>query len=346
MARVTYLLYQYPQLSESYASTELRAVSPDHEIDVISLNEADCLCEDGALPYRVIGDETEILERTRDFKPDIIHTHWLGPRLGVSVRLARALDVPLTIRAHSFDVLWKKPRRRWYRRSSSRDTSPPIAENLDFLRSDSCLGILTFPFSTERLAGAGIPEEKLIPCRPVLDYERFHDESPNAPGVLNGGAALPKKDFFAYLELGRLVPELDFDLYPIGYGLEKLRERNEELNNPVKICEAVPQREMPTVYKDHNWLVYTADREIGTVGWPVSISEAQAAGVGICIPNLRPDIRDLVGPAGFVYDTIEEAADIIRQPYPDSMREEGFRFARLSDVREHIHLLTDLWKAA
>ena len=347
MARITYLLYQYPQLSESYASTEMRAVSDTHDIDVISLVAADVTNEVDALPFTVIGDEAEILDRARAFEPDVIHTHWLGSPLDSAVNLARALDVPLTIRAHSFDVLWPKPRRRWYQRAKSQtDTSPPIANNLDFLCSDQCLGILTFPFSIPRLVGAGLPESKLIPCRPVLNYERFHDESPNGQGVLNGGAALPKKDFLAYLELAKRVPEKTFDLYSIGYRTDEVVKRNLELGNPVTIHPPVQQREMPAVYKNHEWFVYTADSRSKTVGWPVSISEAQASGVGVCVPNLLPDIAELVGPAGFVYDSMEEVADIIRQPYPESMRQSGFEFARLSDVHSHIHRLTDLWESA
>ena len=37
----------------------------------------------------------------------------------------------------------------------------------------------------------------------------------------------------------------------------------------------------------------------------MAIAEAQAAGVGVCMPNIRPDIKEYVGEAGFVYDSIE-----------------------------------------
>ncbi|MEC9376228.1 MAG: hypothetical protein VYA80_07665 [Pseudomonadota bacterium] len=345
MSRITYILYQYPQLSESYASTEMRSILDKHDIDIISLVAADVANKDDALPFTVIDNEAEILNRTRAFKPDIIHTHWLGPRLKVSVNLSKALDVPLTIRAHSFDVLWPKPRRRWYQSASKFvDTSSAIAENLDFLCSELCLGILTFPFSVQRLIGAGIPENKLIPCRPVLNFDRFYDESPNGSGVLNCGAALPKKDFIAYLELAQLVPDKHFDLYSIGYDTEKIVHRNNELNRPVTIFPPVQQIDMPAIYKSHEWFVYTANLSLGTVGWPVSISEAQASGVGVCMPNIRPDIKELLGPAGYIYNSIDEVAEIIRQPYPDHMRQAGFEHAKLSDIKNHIHLLTDLWK--
>ena len=37
----------------------------------------------------------------------------------------------------------------------------------------------------------------------------------------------------------------------------------------------------------------------------MAIAEAQADGVGVCIPNIRPDIKEYVGEAGLIYDSIE-----------------------------------------
>ena len=159
--RITYLVYQFPQLSETYACTEIRNLAQDHEIDVISLTEPEV--PDPAEPeVFVSSDEEAIFERARAFAPDVLHTHWLGPQLGQACTLARRLDIPMTVRAHSFDVLWSAPGRRWKGFGPRKpDQSKPIKKNLDFLKSEACLGILTFPFSVERLMGAGIPEEKL-----------------------------------------------------------------------------------------------------------------------------------------------------------------------------------------
>jgi hypothetical protein len=336
MKRVTYILYNYPQLSETYVSSELTRIASDHVVDIISLERSNERIDDEQ-PYVFERDEAKIVERTRAFAPDVIHTHWLwGPQLMYACRLARTLDRPLTVRGHSFDVLALKPA----------DPYPSIARNLDILCGEQCLGILSFPFGIPRLIEAGLPEHKLIPCRPVVDYERFHDESPNGQGVVNVGACLPKKDFRGYLDLAMQVRELNFDLYPIGPQTDALRKVNEELGSPVTIHSPVRHSTMRGVYKQHEWLVYTADRNLNTVGWPVSIGEAQACGAGICMPNLRPDVKDLVGPGGFIYDSLDEVREIIRQPYPESMRRAGFEHARRSDVREHLPLLTNLWHQA
>jgi hypothetical protein len=336
MRRVTYLVSCYPTFAETYISTELSHVSKEFEVDVIGVTPP----EEGAeadVRYVVEMDEAKILERTCAFAPAVIHTHWLwGPQLDIACRLAKVLERPLTIRAHSFDVL------------GIQDDGPrsPAATHRDFLRSEYCLGILTFPFGVARLARAGILESKLIPCRPVVDYERFHDESPNGSGVMNVGACLAKKDFPSYLQLARRVPGQQFGLYPVGPYVAALRETNRTLGSPVAIHAPVPHRQMPAVYKRHEWLIYTADRQLATVGWPICIAEAQASGVGVCMPNLRPDIKDWVGPAGFVYDSLDEVVEILQQPYPASMRRAGFEHARRADIREHLPLLTNLWKQA
>jgi hypothetical protein len=99
-------------------------------------------------------------------------------------------------------------------------------------------------------------------------------------------------------------------------------------------------------YKQHQWLVYTAAFELATVGWPMAVAEAQAAGVGVCMPNIRPDLKEYIGNAGYLYDSISEVAEIIAKPVPDEIREAGFLQAKKSDIQEHKHLLTDLWHKA
>lgn len=101
---------------------------------------------------------------------------------------------------------------------------------------------------------------------------------------------------------------------------------------------------MPAEYKRHRWLVYTADFDIPTVGWPMAIAEAQAAGVGVCMPRIRPDLAEYVGP-GVLYDSIDEVSSIVSGPVPDEMREAGFEHAMRSDIGRDKHRLTDLWQS-
>jgi hypothetical protein len=103
---------------------------------------------------------------------------------------------------------------------------------------------------------------------------------------------------------------------------------------------------MPAEYKNHAWLVYTAAHEFNTVGWPLAVAEAQAAGVGVCVPNLRPDLRDYAGPAAILYNSIADVADVVARPPSDELRCVGFEHAKKSDVGVHKRLLTNLWRKA
>ncbi len=149
-----------------------------------------------------------------------------------------------------------------------------------------------------------------------------------------------------FLELASVVPHTKFNLYPLGYETPEIKKLNERMNNPVNIVPPVQPEDMLAEYKKHRWLVYTASREMNSVGWPMAVAEAQAAGVGVCLPNIRPDLKEYLGDAGFLYESVSDVARIISRPFPDEMRETGFEQARKSDVFKHKAILLDLWNKA
>ena len=76
--------------------------------------------------------------------------------------------------------------------------------------------------------------------------------------------------------------------------------------------------------------------------WSLTLAEIMLAAAMICSTYrlLRgPRAQDRV--VGF--DSLEEAAEILRKPCPPEMREAGFRQARRSDVSQHIRILLDIW---
>lgn len=64
----------------------------------------------------------------------------------------------------------------------------------------------------------------------------------------------------------------------------------------------------------------------------MSIAEAQGAGVGVCMANIRPDLREYVGPAGFFVRLNQPSAKIISKPFPAESREMGFDHAKKLDI--------------
>ncbi len=330
--RVLYILVQYPQLSETYIRTEIEALQDDYDLRIVSMMPADYPYGD-AYPFELCTTRDAIQAQIDAFRPHVIHTHWLHTQLPLVIELSHANGVPFTVRSHSFDTL-------------TRDVSPAIAGAVEALNGDLCLGVLVLPFAEQRLLDAGIDGAKIRPVFPAVAYEQFLNRAPNGGAVMCVGASLPKKRFEDFIELAASMPGTEFNLFSIGYLSDAIREVNDAHGRPVTVRAPIEPAGMPVVYKAHRWLVVTASREMGTVGWPLCIAEAQAAGVGVCVPRLRDDLREYVGPSGFFYDSVAEVRDIISRPYPEGMREAGFEHARASDIREHIGRLTELWESA
>lgn len=329
--RILYILHGYPQASQTYIKSELEAVNEDYDVRIVSTHQEEVSAPyRNHLPYEHIPDLDRIAELIEDYRPDVLHSHHLREIRRVA-DLSQRTGVPFTLRSHSFDVLLKPKR---------------IGKVMELIEDDLCLGIIAFPFAVPLFEKAGAPEGKVIECWPVVNYERFHDRSPNGDAIMNCGAALPKKDMNAFVDLAALMPEREFNLYALGYKLDQIEAYNQERGGPVNMQANVEPDDMPGAYKKHEWLVYTADSEMNTVGWPMAVAEAQAAGVGVCMQNIRPDLEEYVGDAGYLFDSIEDARRIISQPFSDEQRELGFEHARRSDVKEHLPLLTGLWEKA
>jgi hypothetical protein len=321
--RILYLVSEYPQISQSYVTTEIRALGDAFEVFVVTRNRANLPCR-VHLPFEQTRDLERMVEVVRTFRPDVLHAHYVSFAPECEAIAART-GVPYTIRAHSFDAMADGPAIRV---------------------GDACLGVLAFPFTHANLEARGVPGDKLHDARPVVDFARFHDRGPNGDAILNVGACQPKKHFESYVDLARLARDLRFDLYAIGYDIRKIRTYNASRGSWARVFDAVQPEEMPAVYKAHRWLVYTACRKLATVGWPIAVAEAQAAGLGVCMPNLRPDVATYLGGAGFVYESIADLPDILRRPVPEEMRERGFEQARLSDIAVQKRTLIELWERA
>ena len=329
--RVLYLLREFPQISQTYIKTELEAVHERYDVRVISVQAAD-IAEPSHIPFQVISDQQQILAAIREFKPKVIHSHYMimGKLVG---EVAEAAGLPFTLRSHSFDVL----------ETDAARSRPEWLAIRDYLRRDACLGVLCFPFLRAPLEQFGLHPDKLIDVPPVIAFDRFHDEGANGRAIMNMGAVRPKKRMEDFVELSRLLPERQFNLYAMGYQVDALRAHAERRGGPLNFITPISHDAMPAEYKKHEWLVYTAHPDMKSVGWPMAVAEAQAAGVGVCLAGIRPDLKDYVGAAGHLYQDIREVKDIISAPPSAEQREAGFEQARKSDVNSHIRKLTDLW---
>ncbi len=341
---ILYILTRYPQTSQTYIKNEIEALMTDYNISIITLEPAESPYENH-LPFVEIR-ETEKMQAVIDqVKPQIIHTHFvhMARRVGP---LARKNKIPFTVRTHSFDILnlskpslWQSIQGHLIQRWNVKD--------IRWLNDDLCLGILVFPGLRQHLMRQGVNPKKLIDCYPVINYGAFYNREPNGDAIMNMGAVIRKKKMEDFIELAQMFPGRVFNLYDIEcvqpeYHKE-LKRMNAETQHPVNFIPAVAPEVMPAEYKKHQWLVYTACPKTSTVGWSMAVAEAQASGVGVCFPNIRPDLKEYIGGAGYLYDSLDEVRRIISQPVPEDIREKGFIQAKKSDIQGHKHLLTNLW---
>ena len=309
--------------------TEIDRVRQHYDVHVATLCPPD-LFYNKHEPFTRLNDARpeSFAEIARQYRPDIVHGHYLhlAPALWI---LAREAGTFFTVRSHSFDVL-----------SAHALTNPNVVRAVN---DPLCRGVLCFPFLVGRLRAAGMDARKIHPCWPVVDLRKFRNRDPNGRDVMNVGAALPKKGMELFVDLAAHCPSMRFDLYMLGYDAVAIADYARRTGSSVNIVPPVQPDDMPPEYKKHRWMIYTASKQYNTVGWPLSVAEAQASGVGVLMQNIRPDLRDYVGPGSYVFDTIEDAYRIICQPFPEEKRELGFLHAEKSDVDSHIWQLFELW---
>ena len=339
--RALYMLFHYPSITEAYIEAEIRAVSEWYDVLVIATDEdpKGVTYYNNHSPYKMVHEREGMLREIRAFQPHVIHAHRLF-MLPTMMPICIELGIPFTVRSHAHDAFPSRDPRvaDWLRQSSSVLTKAT--------RSDLCLGILAFPFTRKYLKDWGVPEEKIFDCSAVIDFHRFYDESANGSAIVNSGSYMPKKGMEDFLELGRRMPHLEFKLYSLSsrmHHIDELKEKNRRLGSHVSIMDPVQPEMMPGEFKKAQWMVYTADPILANVCWPVSIAEAQASGVGVCMRNIRPDLRDYVGESGFLYNSLDEVEAIISHPFDQGLRSKGFEQARKSDVFAHREILLGLW---
>jgi glycosyltransferase involved in cell wall biosynthesis len=361
--KLLFVLHTYPQASQTYILEEVNAVYDLNVYEILILSGEPP--NGHALehkPYALIRNVEDMVKKAKEFAPDIMHTHYIH-MIPLMETLARTCNAPYTIRTHSYDVLG----------------SPyaPLDLFCGMAKSEWCLRILAFPLCSPLLIKNGAPKEKVVDCYPVINYKRFAVD-PDTPHVetnviLNVGAAIPKKKYEDYVDLAKLMSkeeehdrddgddgdneydgnndndnnnEYSFDLYALGYFVNDIKKYNEENGSHVNFKSSEPTN-MGDVYRNSDWLVYTADVEIGTVGWPLAIAEAQAAGIGVLLQNVpqrEESLREYLGGGGFLFDNVSEIPEIIKKGYPYSMRRIGIEQAKKSDINTHLHLLCDIWR--
>ena len=335
--RVLMAAWNYPLPSETYIETERRFLDSRAQTLVVAHGGPGPEVTPDHGTFVAAPSRWRLRRMLREYAPDVVHIHW-GMTAGWGVQIARRAGVPWTLRTHSFDVLVRP--------------DAEIREVAALANDSDCLAVLGFPFAKPILERAGLKAEKFTETFPVADVARFRSDGPKGEAVLSFGALQERKAVAAaaFAQLSRLVPDLDFHHHPMGHGTRdelraQMRAIVEREDGRVEIRDWVPHPDMPAVWGQHRWFVYPGPLHQG-FGWPVGIVEAWAAGVGVCIQRIRPDIEQYVADAAILFDDINELPPLLKEPPDPDMLARARARAETMDIGRHGDRLLELWRAA
>jgi glycosyltransferase involved in cell wall biosynthesis len=289
--RVLYVLWQYPQLSETYIEGEIRCMrrwGAHIEVWRETLPKT-------PHPTSVPIHDGPLVDAVRRVRPDVIHVHWLG-FASKSMGLLAGLGLPVTLRLHGCD------------------TSEDVCRNI--LDQPWLRAVHGFPHHLDLIGSH--PRLRAVPAsfdttlfRPSADKDRRL--------VLRAGSALPSKDLTLFFELANRLPDYRFVLAAITCTYEErfadsAREVHRQMNSPCKLMFDVQHEDLAPLMEQAGIYMHTAKppgTEHGTpIGMPVSIAEAMATGAYVLVRDI-PELRTYVGDAGAIYRDADDAARII-----------------------------------
>jgi glycosyltransferase involved in cell wall biosynthesis len=290
--RVLYVLWQYPQLSETYIEVEINCMLRWGVHVEVWRERAPAFAHPSSVPTH----DGSLVDAVHRVQPDIIHVHWIGFVAKHTATLAQ-IGLPVTVRLHGFDTTPENIR---------------AVLALPWIRA-----LYGFPHHL-RLIGRDDPKLHAVPAafnttlfQPCAEKDRRL--------VLRAGAALPSKDMPFFLELAKRLPEYRFVLAAItctdaeSY-VDNLRDIHRQMNTPCELLFDIQQEELAVLMKQAGIYVHTArppEAEHGTpIGMPISIAEAMATGAYVLVRDL-PELRDYVADAGTAYRDVDHAAKII-----------------------------------
>lgn len=286
--KVLYVLWNYPQLSETYINAEIAFVIAQG----ISVEVWTEFPRNHELPVQCPVHSGSLQAAIAAVHPDLIHFHYL-----VQVdRYVQDLpaDVPVTVRGHSFD---------WSVALALRIAELPMVKK-----------IFLFPAFARR-----VPHPKITDLPVAYSTSRFQPASGKERRlVLRLSAELLTKGLADVFHVARLLPEYRFILgvarcgSPNGYGAREIGDMFRLLNtgNIVDLRVDLSWGEAAALTHQAGIYLHTADLNNLPYGMPISIAESLATG-SLVLSRQAPEAAEMLGKAGRLYTCPEGAAAII-----------------------------------
>lgn len=290
--RILYVLWQYPQLSETYIETEIRyMLRHGVHVEVWSEAEGVALYPPSVPVYR--GSLADAIQRVR---PDILHVDWLNTALMHQAAIDQ-FRIPVTIRSHGFEF-----------------SSEAVAQAC---RWALVRAIYMFP---HQLAELPNPDPRVRAIASAFDTELFEPRAEKDRRlVVRTAGGLPSKDLDFFFELAKRLPRHRFVLAAItckdreAY-IDYLKDSQRRSKTPAELMIDVPREQIAPLVARAGLYLHTAcapgEPYATPIGNPISIAEAMATGAHVLVRDLPP-LVNYVGAAGSVYRDLDHAVEIV-----------------------------------
>ncbi|MEX2207046.1 MAG: glycosyltransferase [Myxococcota bacterium] len=285
--RVLYALWHYPHLSESYVRSEIRAVR------ALGVDVQVWAQDPGTAPYEsdvphFYGDLGKVVA---EFRPHLIHTHWLRqPR---HMKELRATELPVTVRGHGFDSSRQK--------AMKAASDPMVAAAFPFPQF-----VPRLPWRRKKIFGVPVGFDASLYSPGIHKDRRL---------VARVGVGIPSKDYGSFFEIARRCPDHRFVLavcpaYTVEHYIDEIVAMNAALGTPAEIRHSLQHEEVAELLREAGTYLHTS-RPGEPYGMPISIAEAMASGCYVIGRKLGIS-PSYIGDAGVTYSSVARAAAQVR----------------------------------
>ncbi len=314
--KILYVVFHYKQLSESYIDWEMEYLIENGALIEIFV---DSLYNSSPLPHNM-KIHTSLNDAISDFKPDLIHIHWLNIYT-LHCNTLKKYNIPITIKSHGFEIKEST--------INSALTNVNVKKILtyqhyyDIINNNKRLFEEKTRFAKNKLIYENQKKiynnvHKLIvtrvPINPKIHYPPIVNNKDKRL-VIRVGAGLKSKDIPLYLKLANNMFKFNFVLCLIKctneeYYVDELIKLNENLGGRCVIHVNFTREQTADLMRQSSIYLHTTNSDV-SFGQPISIAEAMACGNYIIARKMDEMTKEYIGECGSEYTTYEEAYKLV-----------------------------------